>query len=202
MEIALTGIDGSGKTTFLKKTIPYLQTKGIAAGHIDLPYFTEVPGFENISGNFICPLWRWGEEHKNKPVLVFLMVLAVFLYFPARVKLRGRDMIIVEHQPRIDVETYCRIYLGKAGFFLAKIFKHLFPKPDMVTMLVISPEEAYKRLIGRGKTLQPHENLETLKRIDGLLRLSLKESGVNACFVEDPEPETFFNSCLLKEDEV
>lgn len=200
MELALTGIDGSGKTTFLKKVIPFLKEKNLKAGYIDLPYFRAVPGFEKLSSGFICPVWKWAEEKKNNFVLILLMVLAVFLYLPARFKMRKLDILLVEHHPRVDSISYSKIYMGGTASIITHLLMYLFPKPQKIVMLLIPSEEAYERLIKRGKTLQPHENIETLRKLEVLLKESIASSGIEYCFVEDPEPETFFTTCLARSD--
>lgn len=196
MELALTGIDGSGKTTFLEKVIPYLKEKGLKTGYIDLPYFRFVPGFERMSSSFICPCWKWAEEKKNNFVLVLLMMLAVFLYLPARLKMRKMDILLVEHHPRVDSIAYSRIYMGGAASVFTRLLMQLFPKPQKIVMLLISSRSAYQRLIERGKTLQPHENIETLTKLEVLLKENIEKSGIEYCFVENPEPDAFCTSCL------
>ncbi len=195
MEIAVPGIDGSGKSTFVQTTVDLLKAHGIDAAHIDVPYFTQVPGFGKISSH-ISRMWLWADMRKNRVVMIPLGVLAAFLYVLARRRLRRTDLLFVEHHPSIDVPAYASSYGGSFGLLLAKTVIWLWPKPDAVFMITISTASAYTRILERGKQVQMHETPTDLDELQVRLKRLVSSVSTQHWFVENPTAEGFVNSCL------
>jgi thymidylate kinase len=188
MEIAVTGIDGSGKTTLVRGAVKYLRRHGIDAGHIDCPYFRAVPGLERLS-RLLGYGWHWVDSRQSKFFFSLMSFFAALVYFAARWKLRGKDILFVEHHPKVDMAPYARLYGGKLGFWAARLIVWLWPKPATVVRISLTPEIAYKRLLKRGKRLQPHETLRSLRRLNKLIKESVQQSAIDLIVFREPGPE-------------
>lgn len=196
VEIVFVGIDGSGKTTFLKEMRNLLQEHGIEVVRIDVPYFLEVPGFYRL-GRMIKWFWGRADEKKNRLFIICLAALSAFLYFPARWKTKNAQIILVERHPRIELFAYANLYSAK---WLAKIVDRLrlwWPEPNMAIFLSVRPEVALQRLLMRGNVLQPHETLTQLNDLGIALQKAAMEVPLYHIVEGDGiPPETLAMQCL------
>lgn len=166
MEIAVNGIDGCGKSTFIEEARALFEGKGFSVSVIDFPYFRRTPGLSSLSpyleklGDFI--------EKQSRILFAIYMFCLSFLYWVAKV-FPTADLVLVEHHPRIDLPPYGCIYGGRIGEWTASLLCRLWPRPDAVLVLTLAPEEAYRRIKGRGRKDQWRQTPERLGRVQELL---------------------------------
>lgn len=189
-EIAIAGIDGSGKTTLAGKMFVLFKTLGEDVGYIDVPYFTHTRLCRHC-GVLLARMWRLADARRMRFVLIMLGIVAALLYFVARWEMRGRSTVLVEHHPRIDLYAYGALYGGRLGATLARRASKLWPCPNRAVLLTTLPVTAYERLIKRGKPLQIHENLEDLQRLEIFLRQALEASEIEYHAMPAPQWEIF-----------
>lgn len=190
IEIAIEGIDGSGKGTFMKRAKEDLEHRGFKVGCVDIPYFSLVPKFERTS-NFFNTLLAKAEKYQNTFLFVVLAALAAIVYLVVRKGLQKHcDIVLTERHPAIDMVSYARLYCGAFGAWVTKFFLALWPKPNAIFFLTIPPVEAYKRLVKRGKILQPHETVSRLGVLTLLLTEQAKQSN-KYYFAKDNTLENF-----------
>lgn len=189
-EIAIIGIDGSGKTTLAGKISTLFEAFGEDVGYIDVPYFTHTRLCRRC-GVLLARIWRFADARGIRPVLIVLGVAAALLYFVARWEMRGRSTVLVEHHPRIDMYAYGALYGGRLGAVLARRASKFWPCPKKAILLTTLPVVAYERLIKRGKPLQIHENPEDLQRLEVFLRQALEASKIEYHAMPAPSWDIF-----------
>lgn len=153
--IAIVGIDGSGKSTLARKLTSLFARKNIQASGLNvLDIFASAPWIRH-----------------NRLLLGFYAFLSCLAYPMVRwwKRLRGVDVLLVEHCPHIELEIYAGIYGGCLGKIVRPL-SHCFKKPDQVIHVIIDPQEACENIKRRGTPRQWHENMGMLRRLDVLLR--------------------------------
>ncbi|MBU4348158.1 AAA family ATPase [Patescibacteria group bacterium] len=190
MQIAVVGIDGSGKTTLIRQSVRLLGNHNFKVGYIDLPYFSDVPGFKSVS-RIITKILRWAEADKHKTVVVLIAILSAILYILAQRKMRKNDFLFVEHHPLIDISAYAELYAGYIGLFLANSVMCFWSKPNVIVMISVPAEICYERILKRGKGPQIHETVSQLRYLESLLSASVKRAlkSEDKCLLKDITPE-------------
>lgn len=190
MQIAVVGIDGSGKTTFIRQSIRLLECHNFKVGYIHLPYFSDVPGFKVVSRIIIKSL-RWAEADKHKTVVILIIVLSAIFYILAQWKMKKNDFLFIEHHPLIDISAYAELYAGHVGLFLAKSVICFWTKPNVIITISTPVEICYERILKRKKGLQMHETISQLRSLKSLLSASVKRASKseNKCPLKDITPE-------------
>ena|GEM_PF-4087252 len=187
VEIAVNGIDGAGKSTFIEKLEVRLREEGISVAVIDCPYFRRTKGFSRASP----VLERVGNQAERFSRILFggYMFCVVLLYWLARWRTRGVEVLLVEHHPHIDLVPYAQMYGARIGVWFARRIRHFWPEPDGVILLTVSPEESVRRIQVRGRPRQWRQTTSRLNALQELMRDIVKE---NSCWVH--------NGCMTAEE--
>lgn len=173
MEIAVNGIDGAGKSTFIGELERIFRQKGISVAVIDFPYFRRTQGFSRIS-----PLLEQAGNcaERTSRILFGGYAFAVALsYWWARWRAREAEVCLVEHHPRVDLVPYAAIYGGRIGVRLARLLCRLWPEPAGVVLLAAPPEEAMRRIHRRGRAKQWRQTASRLGALQELMAATAKE---------------------------
>ena len=189
MEVAVNGIDGAGKSTFIREAVGYFQRRGVSAAAMDLPYFRDTEGFERLS------LWlvRIGEwlEPKNRTGFSIFAAGASLFYWMVRWRLRRVEVLFVEHHPWIDLVPYARLY-GVLPASAAGLYRLLWPKPDALILLTLPAAEASRRIRRRGRPPQWRQSSARLLLLEGFLRAM--EGSIPARYIAtEVTPQQFFD---------
>jgi len=190
VQIAVVGIDGSGKSTFIRQSVRLLESHNLKVGYIHFPYFSDVPGFKFVS-RIITRILRWAEAHKHKTMVILIVVLSAFFYILAQWKMKKNDFLFVEHHPVIDISAYAELYAGNIGLFLAKSAMCFWTKPNVIVMISAPVEICYERILKREKDPQMHETISRLRSLESLLSASAKRASKSEkkCLLKDITPE-------------
>lgn len=160
MEIAVNGIDGVGKSTFIDVALSHFEKAGVRVSVIDLPYFRRTHGFSQISP-YLATCGEWIETRSRFLFAIFMVSMAM-LFLLARWRTRQAQVVIVEHHPRIAMMPYALLYGGHFGLLLASAVKTLWPKPDYLVLITDDPRESRKRVVSRGRRAQWRQSTERL----------------------------------------
>lgn len=174
MEFALVGIDGCGKTTIAEEVKELLEQSGIDVGYIRLPDFDGVPKIQ-FMGGLINRIWRWADARGFKTLVSILGFFATVLYVLAWLQMRRKEVLLVEHNPYIDLVPYAKVYKRRVPLTLVKAIARLLPKPDVAILITIPVELALQRIESRGTAPQPHETHEGLTQLGALLREEVEQ---------------------------
>ena len=188
MEVAVNGIDGSGKSTFIQDAVGYFCRRGIYAAGMDIPYFRDTKGFGRLSPVFTW-VGEWVEPRSRICFSIFVGVASLF-YWVARWRLRGAEVLFVEHHPWVDVVPYARVY-GSLPATVARIYRFFWPKPDALILLTLPVVEAHGRIRMRGRPLQWRQSLTRLHLLDELLKEAAGKIPAR-CIAEVMTPQQLF----------
>ncbi|MDT0532093.1 thymidylate kinase [Micromonospora sp. DSM 115977] len=157
MIIALIGVDGAGKTTQAKALADRLRAVGVPASY-----------FENAGGR---PLWnrlaqalgrRDGPHLFGRTGYVTIEATVRWLAI-ARAVLAGR---LTGRAAVMDRWSWCQYVVmrarGDRGGRLARLAYAIFPRPDLVCFLAVSPERAQQRVLARGIDTEEVAHLRSL----------------------------------------
>ncbi|MEH0822623.1 MULTISPECIES: dTMP kinase [unclassified Micromonospora] len=155
--IALLGVDGSGKSTQARALARRLSERGVPATY-----------FENAGGR---PLWnalarRLGRRdgvhlfgRRCYPALESAVRWLAVARALAGVRLTGRVGVM-------DRWTWCQYVImrarGDRGIRLARAAYALFPRPDLVCFMAVSPALAQRRVHERGIDTEELDHLTAL----------------------------------------
>lgn len=178
--IALVGIDGSGKTTHARWLAGWLTSQGLAAtafgnpgGRVALDRFARRLGFASAA----AVLGRRGFVALEAAIRWLLIARALL-----RARLTGRIAVM-------DRYAYCQYATirarGDRWERLARAMYAVFPRPDLVCFLAVSPAEAQRRIRARAFD---SEELSYLAAADAGYR-SLPEFTGFTALDADPAPE-------------
>lgn len=160
MEIAVNGVDGVGKSTFIDAALSHFEKAGVRVSVVDLPYFRRTHGFSRISPYLtVCGEWI---ETRSRFLFAIFMVFMAILFLLVRWRSRRAQVIIVEHHPRIAMMPYALLYGGRFGLLLASAVRTLWPKPDYLALITNDPRESRKRVVSRGRRAQWRQSAERL----------------------------------------
>jgi dTMP kinase len=151
--IVLTGIDGSGKTTAARSAVAAARTAGKDA--LLLSNYAGRRRMSLLSAKFGVQL-----PPRLADVVETVIRTANVLRSHARAH-RYPGLVIM------DRHLYCQLALRQSrqlprGRFLPFILGKL-PEPDLVVHLVITPEQAHKRVLARGTDAETLEELESFR---------------------------------------
>ena len=173
MEIAVNGIDGVGKSTFIEAALSHFENIGVWVSVIDLPYFRRTHGLSRISP-YLSACGEWIET-RSRLLYATLMVFSAALYWFARWRTRWASVVLVEHHPRIAITPYALLYGGRFGSLLASTIRTLWPKPDYLVLLTVDPYESKKRIICRGRRAQWRQTVELLSQLQQSMMEAARE---------------------------
>ncbi|WP_189114229.1 dTMP kinase [Pilimelia terevasa] len=167
--IALVGIDGAGKTSHAAALSRWLSDRGVPAAHC------RNPGGRVALGRLGRRLGRRDAVH----------LLGRRGFVAAEVTLRGlaiaRSLLHARLTGRtavMDRYTYCQYAAmrarGDRGHRLARVAYALFPQPDLVCFLHVSPPAAHARIVARGTD---SEELAYLHALDAAYRALPEAAG-------------------------
>ena len=144
MKIALLGVDGAGKSTIIKN-LSNENIKVIYMGFRDFKF-----------QKFIDKL------NKNKITLFFqhfiVYIENLFRYKKALQYEKEGFNVVFDRYPLVDYQV-----ASKGSYFFYKLFyKHFFPKPDKLVLIVGDEEEIYQR--------KPELTKEEIKDIQNKLK--------------------------------
>jgi dTMP kinase len=178
--VALIGIDGAGKSTQAKMLAEWLTTCGIAA-----------VSFKNPGGRlFLSRL----AQRLGRTDAVGLLGRRGFLAVETLVRwLNIARAVLWSRLSRraavMDRYSYCQYAMIRAradrGERLARLLYAVFPRPDLVCFLAVTPTEAHRRIELRGKDSEP---LSYLTALDSAYR-SLPEFDSFTVIDADRPPE-------------
>lgn len=160
MEIAVNGVDGVGKSTFIDIALSHFEKAEVRVFIIDLPYFHRTHGFSRISP-YLAACGEWIETRSHFLFATFMVSMAM-LFLLARWWMRQAQVVIVEHHPRIAMVPYALLYGGNFGLLLASAVRTLWPKPDYLVLITDDPRESQKRVVSRGRRAQWRQSTERL----------------------------------------
>lgn len=167
MEVAVNGIDGSGKSTFIREAVGYFSWRNVRAAAMDIPYFRNTEGFEWLSP-LLVRIGEWLEPRSRIGFSIFVSG-ASLLYWVARWQLRRIEVLFVEYHPWVDLVPYARIY-GVFPATAARLYRLFWPKPDALILLTLPVVKAHARIRRRGRTPQWRQSFARLLRLEGFLR--------------------------------
>lgn len=174
MEIAVNGIDGSGKSTFIESALAHFRNLGIEAAVIDFPYFRQTKGFGRINP-LLCACGEWLETKNRFLFGVYMVFFSAALYWIAVRITRKAQVVLVEHHPRIAMMPYASLYGKRMGSLFASLIQTLWRKPDFLVLLAIDPYESHRRILRRGRRLQWRQSPEGLAALQRMLREAAKD---------------------------
>lgn len=204
MKIAVVGIDGAGKSTFIERVASCLCARGITVACVRVPDFDVLPWGLQTIGKYASTGWRFADSRGSTPLVIFFLLVAVLLFSPALWSARRAEVVLIEHHPRIDLPAFAHLWGGSFCGLLSRILAHIWRPPDVAVMLEVSVEVALERIRKRDVPLQLHETPDDLSRLSGLLRVSVKHAVPECFFWEKPVPEIFAarvcDSLITEED--
>ncbi|MDO8633350.1 MAG: adenylyl-sulfate kinase, partial [Candidatus Wildermuthbacteria bacterium] len=183
--IAITGIDGSGKTTFARELKQHLVSQGVNAIRLDIPHFSTTP-FLGWGVRLLVSFfgYRRVENVGYRSLLIVAFILSVLPLVGLIQFLARKRTLIVEHYPKIDLVPYASVYGGRIGRFFGRALSTLFPSPSLVVFLDASPETSRIRIVRRNNTIAPHETLARLKTLSWGIRTELLRNGFEQLVVD------------------
>ena len=161
MEIAVNGVDGVGKSTFINAALFHFERAEIRVSVIDLPYFRRTHGFSWISP-YLAACGEWVETRSRFLFATFMVSMAMLFLFARWRTQRAQQVVIVEHHPRIAMIPYALLYGGRFGLLLASAVRTFWPKPDYLILLTADPRESRRRVVSRGRRMQWRQSAERL----------------------------------------
>lgn len=153
MLIVLTGIDGSGKTTAARSVVAAARNAGRDALLLS-----------NYAGRRRMSLLgaRFGVHLPPRLADAVETVIRSSNVLMSHARARRHPGLVI-----MDRHLYCQLALRHArqlprGRILPLILAKL-PKPDLVVHLVITPEQAHRRILARGTDAETLEELESFR---------------------------------------
>lgn len=171
--IVFEGIDGSGKSTHVKRVVQKLIQVGHMACGTAEPTDGEV-------GKLVRRILS-GELKLDKRVMGMLFVpdtLDHFLGGEGReglLSLLERDFVVVSDRSYFSTCAYQSAYLPLAWIVKAHSVSMNLLMPDLVVFFDVDPNVCMQRLQARGGDLQIHEKLEFLKGVRERYSMVFKE---------------------------
>lgn len=198
IEIAIEGIDGSGKSCLAQKIVDQLEKQNFKTGRIDVPRFQAGAG-SYLNQWLFKSGWNLADRSRCAFLIIILGAAAGFYYLLCRRRLANCDYLVTERHPVVNVPVYGQFYAGWLGRILGMLVQRLWPWPDRILFLDIAPHKAYQRLCRRGRPRQRHEALTSLTFLAKHLKhLQLLEStSLRIVKVEELENQSA-GSCLKK----
>lgn len=148
--IVFEGIDGAGTETQSKLLLSHLKKEGVPAERIFYP------DYEGELGKLIQQFLH--KKRELSPEMQFV------LYAGDMVKDKEKIKDWLDEGKTVVADRYFNstiVYQGLRGFKLEKALRFAedfgIPKPDVVILLQISPEESAKRKMGENGKLDRHE---------------------------------------------
>jgi len=163
--IAVIGIDGSGKDIFAKT----LSGGSKNAALVKLTEYGPKDRVFRALGKIPDKLIAAGERTKSKKLVVAGYAGHALLFAPYRIKKeKGKDNIYFVRYPPYDAEALSKVYgKGMASSLVKKVVKvaSASPRPDEIYLMEVEPKLAMERIKRRGRTIQLHENEESLAKL-------------------------------------
>ncbi|MFA5406133.1 MAG: hypothetical protein WC307_02140 [Candidatus Nanoarchaeia archaeon] len=141
--ISFIGVDGSGKTTFAKKTFDYLTEKGCKVAlikpfeYLFLKNYLKNKNADNILNQIKKPFYYkfWS----------FLALVDNIFYYHKKIKplLKKYDYVICDRYFYDFVMSF--LYHGFIFNWFSKVYLKLLPKPDLTFIMSLKPKLAMKR---------------------------------------------------------
>lgn len=191
MKIAVVGIDGAGKTTFIERVAACLRARGVCVACVRVPDFDVLPRGLQAIGKCASTGWRFADSRGSTLLVIFFLLIAVLLFSPALWSVRKAEVILIEHHPRIDLPAFACLWGGRFCGLLWRILAHIWRPPDVAVMLEVPVEVALERIRKRDVPLQLHETPDDLSRLSDLLRVSAQRAVPGCFFWEKPDPDMF-----------
>jgi dTMP kinase len=155
--VALIGIDGAGKSTQARMLAEWLTASGVAA-----------MSFKNPGGRlFLSRL----AQRLGRADAIDLFGRRAFLVVETLVRWLNIARAVVwsrlsRRAAVMDRYSYCQYAMIRAraqrGERLARLLYAVFPRPDVVCFLAVTPTEAHRRIELRGKDSEPLSYLTAL----------------------------------------
>ncbi|MEU7617501.1 thymidylate kinase [Micromonospora rifamycinica] len=179
--VAVVGMDGSGKSTQATRLVGRLRLAGVPAVYL-----------ENAGGR---PLWNRLAQAVGRRDGVHLFGRRGYPVLEATVRwlALARAVAVTRLTGRVGVMdrwTWCQYVImrarGDRGIRLVRAAYALFPRPDLVCFLAVTPELAQRRVLARGIDT---EELAHLTALDAGYR-ALPEFGGFTTIDGDADPAT------------
>jgi thymidylate kinase len=155
MLVIFIGIDGSGKTTYALKLYQELKVRGIKCKYI---HFDSLFAYKLL--NTINNIANLTKKERVAPkdlsakrssfvsivkgtILFLILVIDDIFFYLLRLKGEEKEIVICDRY-FYDSAISC-IYSGARESFIYKIYRKIFPLPDMIFLLDIDPSIAYSR---------------------------------------------------------
>lgn len=172
LEVAVVGMDGSGKSTVIKALRDIMRKHDLTTGYLDIPRYSECGWFGKLMSKIL-------EMTETRKVLISLFGLTSTLgFWWVREQLSSKDLVFFEHHPRIEIPSYAYLYYGRKAFLITKAISVIFSAPKILIYVDVTTQVAITRIQNRGRTKQPHETSDKLRIQSRLLKLQCKHSGV------------------------
>jgi len=207
VDIAIVGIDGSGKTTISRSLQQMLSEKGLSAAVIDPPHLRDFGGAAGKMQNTGMRLIESGERKGSSLKVVAGSMITEFAARSAKRASRKKDARIHERPASVEIRPMTKAYLGAR---IARIIRPLErpvggPLPDVAVLLKLDPEKALARIAPRESAGRMHESLEKLSGLQEdyekrLAELERKGVWVYEIDASTPKEEVLANVKKLVEE--
>ena len=159
----LEGIDGAGTTTHARLLLKFLQNQGFdclataeptdgPVGRLIRDYLAERPRLDS------------GKVEMPDPTVMTLLFCADRAEHLARRILPALHAGTLVISDRYYYSTVCYQSVSHDGDWVRRTASHA-PRPDLMLLLDVPPEEGLKRVGGRGGRKEAYEKLEFLERV-------------------------------------
>ncbi len=183
--IAISGIDGAGKTTQTARLTSYLQARDPRTTQVKTRLTAQQGIFALAEALYGDPF----DYHPQIPATLREFTLACDILAWSRdtlAPLRATGAPVVWDRSPLCYETYARVYGADMTWPLRLLA--LVEQPDLVVLLDLPAELSVQRLAGRGDGNQADESLELLAEVRALY-LALASERPNVVVVDATAPE-------------